>query len=298
MHIDLIKLVNFFLFTLCSVMAFMIGLPVGQIVLFCLAIGRDPTGLTLAVTNHELSSEFLSQQECPVSRGCNRTLLSCRYLDTLKKRNNLILVRALTFAKLFDFQCGHSSLQLYRLSRCHCHFTSNLHSNKNVFLNHSKNFSNLYSLQRHMETEEEAIALVKKGKAWGSLVFSSNYSEALNERFENPNTDDANIDSSLLEVKLDMSSESRMGFSPAKEFSICQFQFFNTKKTQLFSDQQIGTLLNRDIQFAYFDFVEKFMTECDINPKNGKVPITFEQPIYGTLDPNFTDFAAPGVQLT
>jgi hypothetical protein len=58
-----------------------------------------------------------------------------------------------------------------------------------------------------MESEEEAIALVRKGVAWGSLVFSSNYSEALNERFENPNTDDANIDSSLLEVKLDMSSE-------------------------------------------------------------------------------------------
>jgi hypothetical protein len=75
-----------------SVMAFMIGLPVGQIILFCLAIGRDPTGLTLAITNHELTSEMLSQQECPVTRGCNRTLLSCRYLDMLKQRNNLILV--------------------------------------------------------------------------------------------------------------------------------------------------------------------------------------------------------------
>lgn len=173
--------------------------------------------------------------------------------------------------------------------------TSDLHSNEIFFLNHSKNFSILFSLQRHMETEEEAIALVKRGKAWGSLVFSSNYSEALNERFENPNTDDANIDSSLLEVKLDMSSESRMGFLPAENF---QSANFNSLIHKLFSDQQIGTLLNRDIQFAYFDFIEKFMTECDINPKNGKVPITFEQPIYGTQDPNFTDFAAPGVQLT
>lgn len=81
----------------------MIGLPVGQIVLFCSAIGRDPTGLTLAVTNHELSGDMFSQRECPVYRGCNRTLLSCRYLDTLKKRNNLILVSSSVFDFSYNF---------------------------------------------------------------------------------------------------------------------------------------------------------------------------------------------------
>lgn len=106
---------------------------------------------------------------------------------------------------------------------------------------HSTNFYNNLSLlvQRHMETEEEAIALVRKGQAWGSLVFSSNYSEALNERFENPNTDDVNIESSLLEVKLDMSSEFESGQTSTpenasnNENNFMHFHF-QTNKSELF----------------------------------------------------------------
>lgn len=63
-------------------------------------------------------------------------------------------------------------------------------------------------------------------------------------------------------------------------------------------DQQIGTLLYRDLQFAYFDFIGDILTECNLNPSLGKVPIQFNDPIFGTREPNFTDFAAPGVILT
>jgi hypothetical protein len=68
-------------------MAFIIGLPVAQIILFCVAIGHDPTGLSVAVTNHELSDGLLAQQNCPVYKGCNYTMLSCRYLNFLKNRS-------------------------------------------------------------------------------------------------------------------------------------------------------------------------------------------------------------------
>jgi hypothetical protein len=74
-----------------GVMAFIIGLPVVQIILFSLAIGHDPTGLPIAVTNNELSDELLSQQECPIYTGCNYTYLSCRYLDYLKNRSVLVV---------------------------------------------------------------------------------------------------------------------------------------------------------------------------------------------------------------
>lgn len=70
-----------------GVMAFIIGLPCLQIILFCWAIGHDPTGLKLAVANHELNST----DECPVTEGCNYTLLSCRYLNILKKKNVVIV---------------------------------------------------------------------------------------------------------------------------------------------------------------------------------------------------------------
>lgn len=68
-----------------GVMAFIIGLPCLQIVLFCYAIGHNPVGLKLAVTNHELiASEY---DVCPKIEGCNYTLFSCRYLDILKEKD-------------------------------------------------------------------------------------------------------------------------------------------------------------------------------------------------------------------
>lgn len=35
-------------------MLFIFALPVMQVILFCLAIGRDPTGLKMAVVNNEM----------------------------------------------------------------------------------------------------------------------------------------------------------------------------------------------------------------------------------------------------
>lgn len=82
----------------------MIGLPVGQIIIFCTAIGHDPQGLTLIVTNNELSPAQFLRNECPITRVCPAadddgpnitfvdTLLSCWYLDHITKRNNMKLV--------------------------------------------------------------------------------------------------------------------------------------------------------------------------------------------------------------
>lgn len=72
-------------------MAFIIGLPVAQIILFCWAIGHDPTGLHLAISNHELDNLMLPPQECPVYSGCNYTMMSCRYLEYLKNRSIVIV---------------------------------------------------------------------------------------------------------------------------------------------------------------------------------------------------------------
>lgn len=64
------------------------------------------------------------------------------------------------------------------------------------------------------------------------------------------------------------------------------------------SNQQIGIMLNRDLQISYKEFAQDLLKACDNNPKLGDVPIQFKEPIYGTNDPSFTDFVAPGVILT
>ena len=195
-----------------GVMAFIIGLPVMQIILFCLAVGHDPVGLKLVVSNHELDESFVGMQECPVYNGCNYTYLSCRYLEFLKNRSVVI---------------------------------------------------------QHVNTDSEALDQVQRGKAWGALVFASNYSDALVERTEaGRDIEEWNLEASDMAVTMDM------------------------------SDQQIGTLLFRDIQFAYFDFISDLLSDCGINPIMGRVPLQWNKPIYGDEVPNFTDFAAPGVILT
>lgn len=65
-------------------MLFIIGLPVVQIVLFCVSIGKDPVGLTLAIVNHELNN---TMESCVPTVGCDWSQLSCRFLQHLEKRS-------------------------------------------------------------------------------------------------------------------------------------------------------------------------------------------------------------------
>lgn len=43
-----------------GVMMFIFALPVMQVILFCLAIGREPTGLKLAIANLEMNDTVVS----------------------------------------------------------------------------------------------------------------------------------------------------------------------------------------------------------------------------------------------
>lgn len=69
-------------------MLFIVGLPVVQIILFCLSIGKDPVGLKLAVVNHEMNT---STGQCTYDPGCNWDMLSCRYLKHLEKKHHLMV---------------------------------------------------------------------------------------------------------------------------------------------------------------------------------------------------------------
>jgi hypothetical protein len=64
------------------------------------------------------------------------------------------------------------------------------------------------NLQQFYSTNEEAVEVVRRGKAWGSLEFSHNYTESLVERTEfAQNIPDYIIDAADVNVQLDMSSK-------------------------------------------------------------------------------------------
>ncbi|XP_049880943.1 ABC transporter G family member 20 [Pectinophora gossypiella] len=91
---------NFFsLFRNFSLLAFILGLPISQMIFFCLAIGHYPVGLPIAVVNYELGPNN-TMGPCHYTDRCpqdpqtydwNLTMFSCQYLDFLSKRQaNLI----------------------------------------------------------------------------------------------------------------------------------------------------------------------------------------------------------------
>lgn len=190
------------------IMMFITLLPVIQVILFCLTIGRDPKYLHMAYVNDELN--FTT--DCTPQQGCHFDLLSCRYLETLR-----------------------------------------LHT---------------IVLDRY-EHEDQALEAVVKGRAWGSLYFSPNYSRSLQERIEESrHASDFVVNESSIVVQMDM------------------------------SNQQIGYLLSRHLYLSYVDFAKVLMTECEFNSKLVEIPVRFLDPVYGGDYLDFINFAAPGVILT
>ncbi|CAK9808492.1 ABC transporter G family member 23 [Anthophora quadrimaculata] len=192
-----------------GIMLFIIGLPVVQIILFCISIGKDPVGLKVSLVNHELNN---SMQPCVPTVGCDWNRLSCRYLEQLEKRSVVI---------------------------------------------------------EPYDKESDARYAVERGWAWAAITFPANYSESLSVRIEEGrDVDEWSIDYSTMDITMDM------------------------------SNQQIGQLLQRAFYSSYLDFTRELTVACNYSKKLTSIPLNFEKPIYGPLDPNFTDFAAPGVILT
>lgn len=131
-----------------GVMLFIFALPVMQVILFCLAIGRDPTGLKLAIVNQEINWE---DHSCTFEKNCTLKRLSCRYLSHL---------------------------------------------------------DNTSMIQEYYETPELATEAVSRGKAWGALYFTDNFTDALVARMAlGRDTDEETLDQSEIRVWLDMSSK-------------------------------------------------------------------------------------------
>jgi hypothetical protein len=62
--------------------------------------------------------------------------------------------------------------------------------------------------QDRFEFEEEALEAVQRGRAWGALYFSPNYSRSLEERLRDPRfASELTVNESNVLVQMDMSSE-------------------------------------------------------------------------------------------
>lgn len=81
-------------------MLFIFVLPVMQVILFCLAIGRDPTGLRLAISNMEMNDTIVSTTTPldtlmsllpKIARALICYLLLSRIFSTVRIKKNVVL---------------------------------------------------------------------------------------------------------------------------------------------------------------------------------------------------------------
>ncbi|KAG5869875.1 hypothetical protein JTB14_003960 [Gonioctena quinquepunctata] len=192
------------------VMMFIIGLPIGQALLFCLSIGHEPSGLKISVVNNEIN---YPDEHCKQMLGCNSTRLSCNFLHHIAEKYTLDL----------DYK----------------------------------------------ETVEEATTMVQKGHSWAVLIVAHNFSGAMRSRVEDGREV---LPEDLLSSTIDVYQDK--------------------------SNENIATYLQRDLLFGYEAFLSSYLSSCGIDPKIAGLPLRWEQPIYGFEEPDFTNFAAPGITLT
>ncbi|GLH11319.1 Probable multidrug resistance-associated protein lethal(2)03659 [Gryllus bimaculatus] len=194
---------NFFLLAIIAL------LPIFETALYCLAIGPDPQNLHIAIANYELNDTL---DECVDSHGCFDGILSCRYLQHLRKRP--------------------------------------------------------FILDKYA-SEDDALYAVKRGHAWAALTFAANYSDSLFERM----------------------ADGRAASPEAVDFGSVQV-------TMDMSNQHIGQMMKKDMLLTFQDFAGDILTSCNYSAQAANVPIRFNTPVFGSINPNFRDFAAPGVILT
>ena len=204
-------------------------IPTFQVALFCLAIGREPKGMSLAVVNEDIPT-----------MQCQDSTLGC-----------ILGARDTFFTDNFDYNETHKA----NLS---CRFLSYVNEDiiKPVY------FSSI----------DSALESVKLGKHWGAMHFKENFTNSLYDRMfgmvELKIPDNDTFDRSEIHVYMDM------------------------------TNQQVGYIIQLRLAEAYQAFSKGLLSACKIPDELASIPIVFEEPIYGSDEPTFTEFMAPGVILS
>lgn len=148
---------------------FIFILPALQAILFCLAIGREPTFLKVAIVNEELDPS--QGRVCNYTNDCTYSMFSCRYLRHL---DNTTVVQVYSHNSLMGFL-----------------FLNFFFFSKVPYTNYT-----------------EALEATRRGDVWGVIHFGQNFTDELVVRQSDGNAaDNETILASQIGVSLDWSSK-------------------------------------------------------------------------------------------
>ncbi|CAF1478403.1 unnamed protein product, partial [Rotaria sordida] len=115
---------------------------------------------------------------------------------------------------------------------------------------------------------DKAIDLVKQGKYWGVAAIPYNFTQAIKNKLLAFQTDPATLNASSLHLYLDMTNQ----------------QVSITMQTALINSTEL--------------FLKEVLSSYKIDPSIADPPVILETPLYGSLVPQFLNFAAPGMMTS
>jgi hypothetical protein len=156
---------------------FIFLLPAAQAILFCLAIGRDPSFLKMAIVNDELDPS--QGRICNYTTDCSYSMFSCRYLRFIDN-TTIVQVRYFPFCFLDPPNEAMTSLLIFYV---------------------------MCVLQVPFKSLSDAIDATKRGEVWGVVHFGQNFTDELVVRQADGNhADNETILASRIAITLDWSS--------------------------------------------------------------------------------------------
>lgn len=64
------------------------------------------------------------------------------------------------------------------------------------------------------------------------------------------------------------------------------------------TNQQIALTIQQSIMESFEQFSSILLKKFNMNPSLAQLPVVLSEPVFGTLDPSFTNFMAPGIILS
>ncbi|XP_043911530.1 ABC transporter G family member 23-like isoform X2 [Protopterus annectens] len=199
-----------------------------------------------------------------------------RYL--MPKFRNIIALMIKTFMRMKrmpGFLCFQFLLPVIQIALiCLCIGGDPKHLPVAVVNNETGNFSLSHRFLQHLDNKSihqvhlnQAAALTgaRNGLYWAIIGFGVNYTQSLFLRMVEQKVDPSLVESSSVHVWLDM------------------------------TNQQIAFTVEQKLQEAFQGFAKDMLGNKSYL---ASLPVKFEEPIYGSRTPDFTDFIAPGAILS
>ncbi|XP_026813048.1 ABC transporter G family member 23-like [Rhopalosiphum maidis] len=118
----------------------------------------------------------------------------------------------------------------------------------------------------HYNDVDTALKAVKRNDAWGLLYFPTNYTTSMAVRFVNASrTSDLDVELSTVQAWIDL------------------------------SDQYIGNMVKANVIFGMQEYLGVALTKCNVSTKIGNTPITFKEPVYGSINTTFIHYASAAI---